>query len=86
MLLQYSNEEERQLQQALENSRVLRGREKLPIDEAPTFYPTQDEFADPLKYINRHLGDDKRRRKKNERRTTEEYLHHCIHFKDIRTL
>ena len=50
---QYPNEEELQRQKSLDNSDVLQGRGELSVDEAPTFYPTQDEFADPLKYINR---------------------------------
>ena len=50
---QATNEEEREFQQALENSRTVVGRLQVPLEEAPTFHPTPEEWSDPIKYINR---------------------------------
>lgn len=46
-----SNREEELFQQALANSRQEKQLARLPIDEAPTFRPSQAEFSNPLAYI-----------------------------------
>jgi len=54
---EYENSDILLLQQAIENSK----RETSRIDtssivpEAPTFYPSLEEFSDPLKYISRYF-------------------------------
>jgi histone demethylase JARID1 len=53
----YSNEEERLLQQAIQNSRSEQqfdSNGKLEIDKGPVFFPTVEEFeGNPLHYINK---------------------------------
>ena len=44
--------ERRALKQALENSTMLTKREFVNVKLAPTFYPTAQEFADPVKFIS----------------------------------
>ncbi len=46
------NEEKRMIQQALENSRVETKRENLALPQAPVYYPTVEEFKNPLGYID----------------------------------
>ena len=43
--------EQRALKQALENSQALQKHEFVDVPMAPIFYPTTEEFANPLKYI-----------------------------------
>jgi histone demethylase JARID1 len=43
--------EARALQQAIRNSTLLTKREFVDVKLAPVFHPTEDEFADPVKYI-----------------------------------
>eukprot|EP01041_Mallomonas_annulata_P010702 gene10702-22343_t len=47
------NDEQRLLQQALQNSRKDMKREQISIPEAPVFYPTLEEFKDPMQYIQK---------------------------------
>lgn len=53
------NEEHRMIQQALENSKSEYKRVDIVVPEAPTFYPTIEEFKDPLAYIDkiRSIGE-----------------------------
>lgn len=46
-----SIEEERLVQQALKNSMKETRRVEFDIPNAPTMYPTAEEFKDPMKYI-----------------------------------
>lgn len=41
--------------QALKISKLETKRENIPIQEAPTYYPTIEEFADCMKYIKRSV-------------------------------
>lgn len=45
------NKEQMLLQKALANSRRDTKREDVDVPLAPSFYPTVDEFREPLKYI-----------------------------------
>jgi hypothetical protein len=47
------DEETRQLQLALRNSRKEIQKTTVPVPEAPTYYPSLEEFRDPLEYITR---------------------------------
>lgn len=47
------NEEQRLLQQALKVSKKETKRVELEIPDAPVYYPTKDEFMDPLTYIQK---------------------------------
>ena len=47
------NDEKRALHQALKNSMVDRKRVDLPVPEAPTYYPTLEEWKDPYQYIRK---------------------------------
>jgi hypothetical protein len=49
----FVDEEARQLQLALRNSRKDTHKTTTPIPEAPTYYPTIEEFQDPLEYVTR---------------------------------
>ena len=49
----YENEDMALLNQAIENSRRETKRERVTIPEALTFYPTSEEFKNPLQYIAR---------------------------------
>eukprot|EP00613_Pedinella_sp_CCMP2098_P061310 CAMPEP_0171984726 /NCGR_PEP_ID=MMETSP0993-20121228/273976_1 /TAXON_ID=483369 /ORGANISM="non described non described, Strain CCMP2098" /LENGTH=643 /DNA_ID=CAMNT_0012637559 /DNA_START=241 /DNA_END=2172 /DNA_ORIENTATION=+ len=46
------NKHLRSLQQAVENSRTENLSTDVGIEEAPVFYPTVEEFKDPIKYIS----------------------------------
>lgn len=48
------DEETRQLQLALRNSRKEIKKTSVPIPEAPTYYPSIEEFEDPLEYVTRY--------------------------------
>jgi hypothetical protein len=48
-----NNEEERLLQQAIKNSLKETARFKSEIPDAPVFYPTIEEFKNPLAYIKK---------------------------------
>lgn len=45
------NAEQKLIMQAIENSKRETRREEYDVPDAPTYYPTVDEFRDPLKYI-----------------------------------
>lgn len=45
------NDEQRLIQQALQNSKRETRRAELTVPEAPTYYPTIEEFKNPLEYI-----------------------------------
>jgi hypothetical protein len=47
----YDNQEQRLIQQALENSRKDQRRIVHDVPEAPVKRPTLEEFADPIQYI-----------------------------------
>jgi hypothetical protein len=47
------DEETRQLQLALRNSRQEIQKTTVPVPDAPTYRPTLEEFKDPLEYITR---------------------------------
>lgn len=47
------NEEQKLIQQALKNSQKETKRIEVQVPEGPAFYPTVDEFKDPLAYINK---------------------------------
>lgn len=47
------DEEARQLQLALMNSRKDTHKTRTHVPEAPTYYPTIEEFQDPLEYVAR---------------------------------
>ena len=42
------------VQQALKNSLVDRKRVAVDVPEAPTYYPTLEEFANPFTYIEKY--------------------------------
>ena len=46
-----SAEEQRSLKQALENSQALQKQQHVDVPMAPIFYPTMEEFSNPIKYI-----------------------------------
>ena len=46
------NEEQRLVQQAIKNSTIDSVKREFEIKEAPVYYPTIEEFRDPLKYIH----------------------------------
>lgn len=46
-------EELRMIRQAVENSKTENISIERRVEEAPVFHPTEEEFQDPLKYINR---------------------------------
>ena len=46
------NEEHRLVQQAIKNSTIDSVKREIEIREAPVYYPTIEEFRDPLKYIH----------------------------------
>lgn len=52
----YENEDVLLYNQALENSRRETKRVHVAVPDAPTFYPSLQEFKDPLKYIARSLN------------------------------
>ena len=47
------NEEQRLLQQAIKNSLVDSERIELKVPDAPTYYPTLEEFRDTYAYIEK---------------------------------
>lgn len=47
------NEEARLIQRAIENSKRETERLSLPVESAPVFHPTIEDFKNPLQYINR---------------------------------
>lgn len=47
------NNEQKLIQQAMKNSQKETKRVEIPVPDAPVFYPTVDEFKDPLSYINK---------------------------------
>ena len=47
------NDEQRLLQQAIKNSLVDRKRVDVDVPEAPTYYPTLEEWTDPYQYIHK---------------------------------
>lgn len=49
----FLDEETRQLQLALRNSRQDIQNHYTPVAEAPTYRPTIEQFRDPLEYITR---------------------------------
>ena len=55
-----SSSEERALRQAISNSQLLQKREFVDVKLAPILYPTEEEFAHPLKYISklRSIGNE----------------------------
>ena len=48
------NEEQRLLQQAIENSKKDFRRVVLDLPTAPVYFPTIEEFRDPIGFIQRH--------------------------------
>ena len=46
------NEEHKLVQQAIKNSTIDSVKKEFEIKEAPVYYPTTDQFRDPLKYIH----------------------------------
>lgn len=48
-----NNKEEQLIQQALKNSRIETKKVVFEAPSAPTYYPTTEEFKDPLVYIRR---------------------------------
>ena len=46
------NEEQRMIQQALKNSQMQTTRIAVDVPDAPVYYPTVEEFMNPLKYIS----------------------------------
>lgn len=50
------DEETRQLQLALRNSRKETHKTTTPVPEAPTYYPSVEEFQNPLEYVTRFLS------------------------------
>ena len=49
------NEEQKHIQQAIKNSLIEKKRVDIPPSDAPTYYPTVDEFHDVLKYIRKYV-------------------------------
>ena len=50
--LDLDNEDLKILQQAIDNSRAENVNVDVHIEECPVFYPTVEEFVDPIKYIS----------------------------------
>jgi hypothetical protein len=47
------NEEQKVLQQVMRNSLIDTQRREISVPDAPTFYPTVEEFENPLLYIKK---------------------------------